>query len=651
MMEPRGQPPSAPSQPSGTTAPWQGPLIPFLRRYAPFDQMDREPLAFLAEHLRLGFYAKDQVILSPDQGPVQHLYIIKQGRVRGEMAPGDTSMANVAWELTVGECFPVGAMLAQRPTYATHRAVEDSFCLELERRDFNQVLNMSPVFREFVTRRMAALLDTSMRRLQGSFATQVADDISLNAALHTLIRRAPIVCPADTSIREVLEVMDRERIGSMVVVDAFQAPLGVFTLHDLLSRIALPGLGLERPIREVMTTDPMTLPAGRPAYEAALLMANHGFGHMLVVDDADRLCGILSERDLFSLQRIGLVNLSRRISNATDIGQLKASKQDITRLIDQLLAQGASVDQLGLVISALNDQITRRLLQLCLEQNDHPEADFTWLVFGSGARQEQTLRTDQDNGLLFRVPAGQDADSLRRQFLPIAGRINQVLADCGFDLCKGNIMAGNPECCLSLEEWQERFAQWIAQGIPRHLLKSTIFFDIRPLYGDPEPAERLQQWVIERAQGNRRFLRQMAENALRTQPPLGLVRDFIVSNGSDYPHTLHLKLQGITPFVDGARLLAIANGLSHTNTRARFQAVAQLGVIPQEEADAWCDACAFIQLQRMRLHQSQLRQGRPLDNRLDPDSLNELDRRILKEAFRQARKLQSRIALDYQIHL
>jgi CBS domain-containing protein len=159
----------------------------------------------------------------------------------------------------------------------------------------------------------------------------------------------------------------------------------------------------------------------------------------------------------------------------------------------------------------------------------------------------------------------------------------------------------------------------------------------------------LQRWVAERVAVNTTFLRQMAENALRNRPPLGLVRDFVVASGGEHPDTIDLKLNGTMPYVDGARLIALANRLAETSTLGRFRAAVKAGALREKEADAWCDAYAFIQLLRMRAHQLQANQGMALDNHVNPDNLNDLDRRILKETFRQARKLQTRLALDYQL--
>jgi CBS domain-containing protein len=441
--------------------------------------------------------------------------------------------------------------------------------------------------------------------------------------------------------------MHDERIGSVVITDDAQRPQGVFTLHDLLSRVTLPQTALDCPIVAVMTPSPVSLPPLALAYDAALIMARHGFSHVCVVE-AGRLVGVVSEGDLFALQQVGLVNLSRAIAGAPSLAALAQAGGDMQRLIDRMLVQGASVAQLNQIITLLNDQIARRVIALCAEQ-EAPATAFTWLAFGSEGRQEQTLKTDQDNGILFIPAPGQTSEAVRAQLLPFARRVNDALATVGYPLCPGGIMAGNPECCLSLSEWRARFDAWIVRGEPADLLNAAIFFDFRVLHGDEAPAQALGEAVRAQAAATPRFLRQMAENALNNQPPLGLLRDFVVESSGPHPRTLDLKLRGATPFVDGARLLVLARGVAETNTLARLRALGQIGVVPAEEAAAWSDAYAYVQLLRMRQHQRQARAGEALDNHIDPDDLNELDRRILKEAFRQARKLQARIALDYQL--
>lgn len=621
------------------------PIVDFLRQHAPFDQMAEPHLEYLAKRLRLVFYAKGSVITSPEDGQASSFHIIKQGRIRGETLEGE---AKDGWELIAGECFPVGALLARRPVHTVSRAAEDTFCFELERDDFDVVLQKSPVFHDFCTRRLANLLDNALRETQARSATRIAEDTSLNTPIRQLIKRPAVTCLPDTPLVNALRTMQQEHVGSMIVTDANAQIQGIFTLHDLLARAACEGCSMEVAISEVMTPEPLSLPADALAHEAALLMARHGFGHICVVERG-RLAGLVSERDIFSLQRVGIASLGQAIARASSIEQLAPLGHDIHRLVEQMLAQGASVEQLTRLIATLNDNLTRRVLVIILKQQQQPLPAFTWLSFGSEGRSEQTLKTDQDNGILFQCENDEPPEQIREQLLPVARQINDALAECGFPLCPGNIMASNPECCLSLDEWKGRFARWIDQGTPEHLLKSTIFFDFRPLYGDSKAVEPLRQWLLEKTAQNSRFRRQLAANAMQMRPPLGLFGEFKLSGGGDEAHTLDLKLQGLTPFVDAARIIALAQQIDETNTDARLLAAAEKGALREADVAAWCEAYHFIQLLRMRTHRRQAHEGKTLSNRLDPDTLNELDRRILKEAFRQGRKLQSKLALEYQL--
>jgi CBS domain-containing protein len=209
-------------------------------------------------------------------------------------------------------------------------------------------------------------------------------------------------------------------------------------------------------------------------------------------------------------------------------------------------------------------------------------------------------------------------------------------------------MASNPQWCLSLEEWKRNFISWITNSSQEALLNSSIFFDFRAVYGENKLAEELREWLLDIASKNGLFLRQMAEVSMNFKPPLGVVRDFVVGK----ENKLDLKLNGITPFVNAARIFGMATGVPHTSTLQRLRASALKLKIPATEIEAWIDSFLFIQVLRLRHHDEEKAKGlsdEELDNLIDPEQLNDLDRRILKEAFRQARKLQARLALEYRL--
>jgi CBS domain-containing protein len=306
--------------------------------------------------------------------------------------------------------------------------------------------------------------------------------------------------------------------------------------------------------------------------------------------------------------------------------------------------QGAAVGPLTAFISSLIDLLTERLVTMELERSG-VDTTACWIVFGSEGRSEQTLATDQDNGIVFLPSANESPDAVRARLVPIAQRINQALDRAGYRLCPGNIMAGNPECCLSVDEWRNRFARWIESGSPQALLHGSIFFDLRPLTGEVALAQALRQWLLEAVPKNRRFLHQMAVNALQNRPALGFLQRF----STDTAGRIDLKMNAAAPFIDAARILSLAAAVDEVRTDARLRASGQALTIPKNEVEAWI--AAFHQVQGFRLR----RQVRCLelthipDNRLAPDALHDFDQQVLRAALEQARTLQTRLALDYGV--
>ena len=623
--------------------------LQFLQRFPPFNQMENAHLAFLVEQCQLRFYAANDSIIKPGDGPVEHFYIVKQGRVVGERQHVTRPGTETTFEITTGECFPLAALLGERATRTEHLAGEDTFCLQLNKAAFIRLFALSEVFRDFALRGVSSLLDQVNQQVQRRAVETLGTQYSLNTRLGELAMRHPVACDRQTPLREAVALMHEQQVGSIVIVDEQRFPIGIFTLRDLRQVVADASADFAEPIAGHMTAEPFYLSPQASAFDAAIAMTERHIAHVCLVEDK-RLCGVVSERDLFSLQRVDLVHLARTIRHATRIESLVSLRGEIGQLVERMLAHGASSTQITQIITLLNDHTVCRVIELAIQDKGDPGVPFSWLCFGSEGRREQTLHTDQDNGILFEARDAAHAAEIRGRLLPLAQYINQGLAQCGFTLCKGNFMAGNPELCLSRAEWARRFAAFIREATPENLLGSSIYFDLRVVWGDERACEQLRQGILEQVADNRLFQRMMADNALRQRPPVGRFREFVLTRqGNDKAATLDLKVQGLTPFVDGARLLALANGIGAINTLERLRELVSREVIDPLDGAAYEEAYHFIQQARMQQHQLQSRQNLPYSNRVDPDSLNHLDRRILRESLRQAQRLQSSLALRYQL--
>jgi CBS domain-containing protein len=476
--------------------------------------------------------------------------------------------------------------------------------------------------------------------------------LSLHSQLAALVRHKPVTASPETPLREALQIMSEEKVGSVVIVEPESGkPIGIFTLRDLLHRVAAKDCDFEQWIAAVMSDSGLAMLNWRSTvYQAALMMARRGVHHVIIVDATDRLVGVVSQEDIYELQRGGVKAVSGAIRNARDLDTLIIAAQEIRRLTMQMLSNGSTAEALIQLISTLNDHLTVRVIELTATEFSLPKVNWCWLSFGSEGRYEQTFSTDQDNGIIFEAPnAGvEQIEAMRQAFLPFAQSVNRKLDACGFVLCKGNIMAGNPELCLSLEEWQSKFSSWLHAANPQALLNATIFFDLRPIYGTDYLADNLRDWLLARTNSAQLFLRFMAANALQASPPLGVIRDFVFDKNQQFPHTLDLKAFGSRPFVDAARIFALANGIAETSTVQRLRAVAAQMEFARDDVAAMVEGFHFVQQLRLRHQQSDgMTSGSA--NRVDPDRLNELHRNVLKEAFKQARKLQQKLKLDYRL--
>jgi len=476
-----------------------------------------------------------------------------------------------------------------------------------------------------------------------ALTSQTLFEQSLEKRLGELVRKPPVSCKADTPLEHALSEMVAQRVGSILVTDARGQVVGILTRHDVVERVTLARVDLRRPVSTVMTQPVHALTTEHTAQEAALLMARHGIHHVPVTRDG-ALAGIVSERDLFALQRLSLQHVSEALRTARDPDALCAVAPDIRQFARNLIGQGVQARQVTELISHLNDVLTRRMVDLYAPLHGVDLRRACWLAFGSEGRSEQTISTDQDNGLVF---DSDDPERDRPAWLAFGRDVNQALDACGYPLCKGGIMAGQPDCCLSLDEWRGRFDRWIEHGAPQDLLKASIFFDLRPLAGRVDLADPLRDDIAGRAAKVPRFLHQMAVNALGQSPPLTWLGG-VDTTDLDGVATLDLKLQGTALFVDVARIYALAHGVRATNTRERLDAMARALHVPASESGAWIDAFEFLQRQRL-WRQVRLEGGRWPDrpNVVALEDLHDIDRRMLKETLRVARRLQQRLELDW----
>jgi CBS domain-containing protein len=370
--------------------------------------------------------------------------------------------------------------------------------------------------------------------------------------------------------------------------------------------------------------------------EAQLKMMAEGIRHLPVVDD-ERPVGMISQTDILRVNNIEPISLIHSIKRASNVEQLGKVSAEIPDLVVKLVARDTRAIEIGKIITTLSDAITKRLLTLASEQYGEPPCDYAWLAFGSQARQEQALGSDQDNGLL--LPDGV-SDEDRAYFKDLAVFVNDGLAQCGMPYCPGEIMAKNEKWRMTLQGWKNRFSNWIDEPAPKAVMHSSIFFDMRPVAGNKEMVEELHEFVLAKAKTNTIFMAMMCDNALLHSPPLGFFKTFVLETDGDHNHELSLKHRGTIPIVDIARNYALSAGLDPVNTIDRLHAIQQASAMSREMSYSLIDAHEFIAGIRLEAQGKQYTAGSKPSNYLDPQLLSPLVRHQLKDAFNVVREAQ-----------
>ncbi len=605
----------------------------------PFSEMAIADVDFFLTSCSEVYFAPDEIILTPADGPPAYLYLIRQGRVSGRRVnPG---LVETVFEMEPGDLFSLSASLAARPVAATYTSITDCFCLRLPTAALQSLSSRSQTFRDFANNRVWMLLEQSRQAMRNSLASKALHEQSLESRLGDLIRRVPVVTQPNTSLREALTLVHEKQVGSVLITENGHEILGILTRDDVLSRVTLAGLSLDTPISAVMSKNVKTLTVDDTAEEAAVMMSRFRIRHVPILEQG-RIVGCISQRDLFSLQRLSFDTISSAVRMAEDVSALQECAVNIRKFARSLLGQGVKARQLTFLISHLNDVLTSKLVILLAHQHGLDTDDFAWIALGSEGRSEQTIATDQDNALIY-VERGDAA--LKDRYLSFAREVNEALDACGYPLCKGNIMASNPMLCLTQQEWRNRFAHWVEHGHPEDVLNAGIFFDFRSLVGNDQLLKVLRTEVTEMTATTPRFLKLMAEAALRNTVPLNWLGS-LDTKKIDNKQVIDLKMQGTAIVVEVARIYALAHRIEALNTQERLAAIGRLTGVPKKECSGWIAAFQYLQTLRLSI---QLDGGMMGDNpnALDVDTLNAVDRTILKGSMARIRSLQQRLELDY----
>ncbi|MDE5421582.1 DUF294 nucleotidyltransferase-like domain-containing protein [Ancylomarina sp. DW003] len=465
-------------------------------------------------------------------------------------------------------------------------------------------------------------------------AQKISDDIQLslqlmNQPVHNLINKN-VTCSLSDTISDVAKMMTDNR-SKLICVKEKEDIIGVVTDTDLRRRVLAKNEDADKPIYSVMSSPVKSINQDALLYEAVLLFEQKDITHLLIENNYGVIIGNISSKQCLEMQRNSLSYLIREINACFVISDLKLIYDKLPVLIQAIFTSTDNISSISRTITSIADAINTRVIELALSEVGEPPCEFAFVAMGSEGRGEQTLKTDQDNALIFEVHTEENKD----YFLRLSEIVNENLHAIGYARCKGDLMAGNPEWCNDINVWKAYFSNWINKPDMSNVLDSSIFFDLRLIYGDIRLVDELFKHVNETLQGNLSFFNQLTKTVIRQKP-------------STDKKKVDVK-QFLVPIIGYLRIQALYHAIPETNSLQRLNQLMALDVIPEKRGEEIERMYNFLMHLRIKWQVDLL-----LDNDLPENSvllknLTDIDKLTLKSIGSEISKLQDDLQRSFKI--
>ncbi len=616
-----------------------------LSGYPPFEDLTDELLDRVAEQIEITYYRAGSQILTAGE-TIESLCYVRSGAVEVYRQTGD-----LYDRLGEGNIFGHYGLLRGRRVHYPAIAIEDTLIYRIPVAVFDTLCEQDAAFADFIELGRPRLETATERKPDGNRL--------MTTRIRKLVHHAPLIAEATETVRQAAERLADEPSAALLVVDAQSSDprytyadangelwqvRGILTDADFRARIIAAGRSYDTPVGDIVSDELIAIQSDETVQEAMLIMLRHNVHHLVVVHRR-RPVGIVRLEDVIRYETQSSLYLIDNIFAESSVRGLAALLPEVRLSAVRMIEDGADSRTIGTALSSLGRSFTRRLLELAEAELGPPPVPYAFMCMGSMARNEQTLVTDQDNALV--LDDAYQPELHDEYFYALAKRVSDGLDACGYQHCRGEIMATNPRWRQPLATWQRYFTRWIASPNPERLLHSNIFFDLDNVYGEERFVESLQEIVSSQAADSPAFLAAMARNALNRTPPLGFFRDFVMEKDGQQNNSINVKRRGTAPLTDLIRIHALACRSPAQNSFERLADIAETQLLGPGVAERLGYALEVLSLTRLRHQAIDIEQEREPDNNIEPENVPPKDRAEIKTAFRALSDAQKFLRFRY----
>jgi CBS domain-containing protein len=624
----------------------------FLKQYPPFEYLSSQELYALATKVQVHYTPSRSIIFKVGEATHKVFYIVQQGAVGLRSEALNPSWIDICDE---GDILGLRPLFADQ-TYAMEAvAKEESVLYAIPVQMFKTLLATNTKVMSFLLESFASNTrnpkaeDAKGKLISSNYSISYQQEVAtLDFFQQAFYTKMPVCLHPGATIISGAQLMHEYKISSLLITENHR-PVGIVTDKDIRRWVAHGELSNQAALVSIMSSPVRCVPPEIHVFDVQTLLLQHKIGHLCVTKDGtnqSEVVGILSEHDVVSAQANNPIALLKQIERNKTPTTLVRTRGSLSKLLEAYLKANLPMSHLMKVSELVTKTLMYRVVELCEDQLGKAPVNYAWLGIGSQGRGEQILLTDQDHALVFEDVPEDLLQSTQHYFLKLANKVSKLFNTLGYVYCPADMMASNPDYCMSLSQWKLQFQKWIEQPSSEHMMMCSIFFDYTKIYGDESLSTQLNTYILHKVENNQRFFAYLGEDAVKTPPPLSFFRQFIIEEDGEHKDEFDLKARAIQPLVDAARVLILSKGLMHiSNTIQRFEKMIELE--PQNE-DVFSGCIkSFHVLSKFRSVEGFRAQSS--GRYLELSKLSKSDKIKLKQAFKPIRDVQALLKNRFQL--
>lgn len=626
-------------------------LVELLMNTTPFNLLPKNVIEGVAESLKETKYTKDTLAYRQEITEMKGVDFISEGEYETFFFDGAENKRSIEIHHTP-YCFGgISILLNRTKALKSVIAKKNTIVYTLPRKDFIELCNAYEDFFQYYT------TDFGQRMLNEEFShfvkkpasfeeSYIAAEQLYSRKIEGIIYKDIVSCNTDTPIYEAAIHMAENKVSCLFIKDSEDNIIGYATDITLRDNVIAKRLDANNKISSVMDNPIVSISSQAYLYEAVLMMFRTKSKYLLVEKD-QKYVGFLSRNRLLSEQAQSPLVFIQSVKLAITVEELKQKWDYVPEMINQLLGRGVHSEIVNQVITTIADTIAIKVIEKVIGEMGEPPAKFVFMVTGSEGRKEQTLKTDQDNAIIYEDKANEQRELVRKYFLEFARRVSDQLHQIGFVYCKGGYMASNPDWTHSLSHWQRNYKKWIEESVPENAVKFSTFFDCRYLYGDKAIIQQLKEFLdIELQKPIERFFVHIAKNALQYEPPLTFFNT-IRTQTIGKSEVFDIK-NAMTPIVDLVRVYALKNRIYGENTGERLKKLTEIGIFTETQYHELSQSYYYLMGLRLKNQANQIivEKSEP-DNYIPIRNLTKIEKATIREIFKTIQNFQTGIKMRF----